>query len=242
MSRPSIPEEVKRELRQEANFGCALCGAPVIEYHHIIPYSESQHHDPDEMIILCPNHHTHAGPNTEALSQARLYELKANPCNTSIVDYEFYFKPEMPYIQIGGMQAKLIENDQMDVLTIDGQPLIGFSYIDNILYLNILLKDEEENVMAAISRNQWIARPQHIWDMEYKPNNFKIQHGSRDIGVEISYTSNSDYLDIKGRFYHNGEWVRFTPKYVRTSAGHNARMEGPQMIDTTDSVITLTTK
>jgi hypothetical protein len=30
-----IPSEIKRQLRQEAGFGCCICGIPIIEYHHI---------------------------------------------------------------------------------------------------------------------------------------------------------------------------------------------------------------
>lgn len=36
--RPAIPESIKRQVRQEAKFGCIFCGSPIIEYHHIEEY------------------------------------------------------------------------------------------------------------------------------------------------------------------------------------------------------------
>lgn len=52
-----IPSDVKRELRQESYFGFAYCGIPVIDYHHIIPYSKKEHNNSEDMIAFCPNHH-----------------------------------------------------------------------------------------------------------------------------------------------------------------------------------------
>ena len=98
--RSHLPAEIKRQLRQEANFGCVVCGAPIIQYHHIIPYSEREHHDPEHMTVLCPNHHSHAGPDSEALTPDMLYEYKSEPHNSDIVDYEFYFESETPIVTI----------------------------------------------------------------------------------------------------------------------------------------------
>ncbi len=37
---PSTPLLIKRQLRQEAGFGCCKCGKPIIQYHYIIPYTQ----------------------------------------------------------------------------------------------------------------------------------------------------------------------------------------------------------
>lgn len=56
--RPPTPADVERKLRQEAGFGCARCGHPYIEYHHIIPYAEEPHFRAEDMIALCGNCHS----------------------------------------------------------------------------------------------------------------------------------------------------------------------------------------
>lgn len=53
----TIPEAVMRQLRQEVGFGCAKCGHPYIEYHHIVPFSEEAHHRPEDMMAVCGNCH-----------------------------------------------------------------------------------------------------------------------------------------------------------------------------------------
>ena len=58
--RPPIPEGIKRMLRQEAYFGCVKCGCPIIEYHHIEPWSVVKKHEVDNLVVLCPNCHREA--------------------------------------------------------------------------------------------------------------------------------------------------------------------------------------
>jgi len=53
--RPPVPADVRRRLRQEAGFGCCVCGFPIYDYQHIVPYSVRAHFDPPDMMILCPN-------------------------------------------------------------------------------------------------------------------------------------------------------------------------------------------
>ncbi|WP_226670330.1 HNH endonuclease [Metabacillus litoralis] len=52
-------------LKEYYNFCCQICGenhfdkynVNIVEAHHIEPFSETQNHDPSNIIILCPNHH-----------------------------------------------------------------------------------------------------------------------------------------------------------------------------------------
>jgi hypothetical protein len=119
-----IPEPVRRELRQEVNFGCAICGCPVLEMHHIIPRSEKEHNDPNHMIALCRNHHALAGPQAEGLTPDQLYEYKQNPYNSNIVDYDFYFESGMPILEFGGGECLLVDNDEMTLLHINGEDIV----------------------------------------------------------------------------------------------------------------------
>ncbi len=42
---------------QICNFSSKEFGASIVEAHHILPFSDSQNNDSDNIIILCPNHH-----------------------------------------------------------------------------------------------------------------------------------------------------------------------------------------
>ena len=75
--RPATPAAVERQLRQEAGFGCAKCGHPYIEYHHIVPWCEEHHFRPSDMLALCGNCH----PAVSNWGRDRQYDLKNNPHN-----------------------------------------------------------------------------------------------------------------------------------------------------------------
>lgn len=72
-----IPLPVRIRLRQESFFGCAECGNPILDYHHIIPWAEKHHNDPAHMVALCPTHHREIGKRQRAYA----YELKKQPYN-----------------------------------------------------------------------------------------------------------------------------------------------------------------
>src|SRR4051812_28142048 len=75
--RADTPAAVERELRQQAGFGCARCGHPYLEYHHIIPYASDQHFRPQDMVALCGNCH----PAVGKLGLDLQYKVKADPHN-----------------------------------------------------------------------------------------------------------------------------------------------------------------
>jgi hypothetical protein len=58
--RPSIPRQLKREILTEAGYRCAIptCKHPTTEIAHIIPWSEVETHEFQNLIALCPNCHT----------------------------------------------------------------------------------------------------------------------------------------------------------------------------------------
>src|SRR5437016_5533012 len=52
------PAEVRRQIRQECNFGCVCCGLAIAQYEHIDPeFHEAKEHDPAKMAYLCGGCH-----------------------------------------------------------------------------------------------------------------------------------------------------------------------------------------
>jgi RecJ-like exonuclease len=57
--RPTIPSAIKDDIKQESNSCCAICGdANNGEIAHIEAVADSLNNSPDNLIYLCPNHHT----------------------------------------------------------------------------------------------------------------------------------------------------------------------------------------
>ena len=70
------PAHVKLQLPQEAGFGCCICGYPFYEYHHIREFTPEPHHDPEDMMVLCPNHHHQATVHALEETDQRRWKLR----------------------------------------------------------------------------------------------------------------------------------------------------------------------
>ena len=57
--RPFLPEVIKDDIRRECHQSCAICGhMDSGEVAHITPVAETLNNGPDNLVYLCPNHHT----------------------------------------------------------------------------------------------------------------------------------------------------------------------------------------
>lgn len=58
-NRPRVPEAIARDVREECHHCCAICGdMNHPELAHIDPVARTLNNSPDNLILLCPNHHT----------------------------------------------------------------------------------------------------------------------------------------------------------------------------------------
>lgn len=58
-TRPTIPAYIQEDVRAECHQQCAICGSMDNgELAHIEPVADSYSNSPDNLILLCPNHHT----------------------------------------------------------------------------------------------------------------------------------------------------------------------------------------
>jgi len=175
------PEPIKRLLRQEASFGCCKCGYPFYEYHHIIPYSEIHAHDPDNMMVLCPNHHHQA--TVGALTSEAQRENKASPFNRQrgyatgplFVD-EPYLAVQLGTNQFVGTGTKL---------AVDGAPLLLLERgEDGGLLVSLDLYDRADRLLATISRNEWKTGDEPgPWDFEYGHRWVRVRNRPRKVNL-----------------------------------------------------------
>lgn len=57
--RPPMRDAIANDVKSESNYGCAICGSNNNgELAHINPVSDGASNSPDNLIFLCPNHHT----------------------------------------------------------------------------------------------------------------------------------------------------------------------------------------
>jgi hypothetical protein len=77
-SRPPIPADIRRRVLVEAGHRCAIptCRYIEVDVHHIVPWTQCQAHEYDNLIAICPNCHRRSDRGEIDRKALRLY--KAN--------------------------------------------------------------------------------------------------------------------------------------------------------------------
>ena len=120
-TRPSMPSDIKRVLRQEAGFGCCICGHPFIQYHHIIPWSEDQHFRPDDMMVLCPNCHHLCTVDAISRTEQRRHKARSKNIIDKMARGRLHVDAEKIIINLGGGKAI----NTPDLIVIRGEPILS---------------------------------------------------------------------------------------------------------------------
>lgn len=195
-----IPEPTKREVRQEAGFGCCVCGFPIIDYHHI----ERESQDPEDIMILCPNHHREATEGA-MLKKEQIY-YKKNPHNIEkgFVDGKLKINQKYPVITMGSNH--LI--GEGDLIIVDGESLLSIYISEGRLELTMRLYDKDNKLVANIEKNEWVSGNSLPWDLESKNQWMRIRRKLRDIELEID--ARKDTIRLRADIWKNGQNIQLT--------------------------------
>jgi hypothetical protein len=148
MAERDIPEPIKRQLRQEAGFGCCVCGHPFIEYHHIVPFVVTNAHGPRDMMVLCPIHHHQC--TVGALSVDDQRQAKAFPFNTArgFADGQLVSSSRIIAVEAGSNQFV----GSGFKFAVDEETLLAIrTDVAGRLLLSMCLYDPDDNLLLLIS-------------------------------------------------------------------------------------------
>jgi len=213
--REDIPDPIKRIIRQEANFGCVICGNPLIEYAHIIPYATTRDNRPENLVALCPTDHTKydlGGP-----SEAEIRKCKSKPFNSGRdVRDRFSITGDLPIIEAG---TNICTNTPV-LLVVDYKNIITLIKEDDELTLNAVFYDQKNALIAYIKNNEWCALSNRAWDIVYQTvaKNLVIRTKPRDIVLRLRIRKG--VVHLSGQLYYNGYKILISPKQL--VAGGNA--------------------
>ena len=234
--RPPILEPTKRIVRQEAFFGCSICGNPLLEYAHIIPYEVSQDNRPDNLVALCPNHHTEYDLDGFSIAQIRQYKL--NPFNKGRdIKKTFNIAGFVPIIEAG---TNICRNTPV-LLSIDGKNIVTLHKEDNQLIFNALFYNRNNDLIAYIRNNEWCAVNKKVWDIVYRTvtRNLTIKTKPRDIVLSLRISSG--IVHFSGRLYYNGFKVVISRNQM-TVGNNSCFMRGCSFIDCVTAIGVETSK
>ncbi|MFZ3147486.1 MAG: HNH endonuclease signature motif containing protein [Methanothrix sp.] len=157
--RESIPDPIKRMVRQEAGFGCCKCGGPIYEYHHIVPRSKN----PEDIMILCPICHQEA--TVGAMLEKEQRSLRANPFNIEKGYVEGMLKVNQKVLVIDLGDVQFIGKGNF--LTVDGQDLFSLTKSPSgRIELSAEIYSRDGKKLAVIDHNEWISGDPFPWDIE----------------------------------------------------------------------------
>jgi hypothetical protein len=203
-----IPEDVKRRLRQEAGFGCCKCGLPVIQYHHIIPREIEDHNRPEDMMVLCPNHHWEVTSGAMLEDEQRRY--KTQPFNITRGYADGLLKVNQSYCAIAVGSCELI-NDAAVVL-VDGESLLSLSVFDERLAISVTLYDENDRLLLLIDKNEWLTGDPAVWDVEAAHQRLTIRMKPRDI--RLSVDASVEPMRLRASLRKAGQQIDFKPRGI----------------------------
>lgn len=184
------PANVLKTLREEVGFGCPIddCGNPYLEWHHFDPkWSESEHHNPEGMIALCPTHHRKADANTYTKDQLKNYKRNKQ----SNISGKFDWMRHNLLAIVGGNYYY----NTMTIFQYHKQKCIWFNRDENGYFLlNIALIGDNEPV---IEDNIWISN-ENVKDLISPASGKKlnIKYTNKDI-LEIEFLEINSVKDLK---------------------------------------------
>lgn len=219
--RQATPAEVERYLRQEAGFGCARCGHPYVEYHHIVPYAEDRHFRIEDMVALCGNCH----PAVAKKGRQYAYDIKGRPFNikNGLVKGALEYNKSDLIFKVGG---NWYENTPF-ILQYRDVPIIGCKLDDGEARVSLNLLDRDGRQLLSVEDNIVGFRINDLWDFEYKHNLAVARLGSRDVVLRMDFRG--DEASIEGQFWLGGAKIQLGREET-TLPGNNifrgGRIEG----------------
>jgi len=205
-----IPEPIKRQLRQEAGFGCGICGNPVYEYHHIVDWAIAKSHNPMHMMVLCPNHH-HAA-SVGALSEQAQRRWKERPLNITngYVEGILFIKEPGVAIRVGSMDLV----GRGFKIAVDGTPLLALDQdSDGRLQLSLDLYDASDSLLLTIKKNEWTAGDPMPWDFEFDYRRFCLRQKRGSITLSVNARQMPALL--QGILYRKGQMIEMNSEMLR---------------------------
>ncbi|MEK7439411.1 MAG: HNH endonuclease [Chloroflexota bacterium] len=209
VARPT-PEPIARQLRQESAFGCCRCGHPIIQYHHIIPYADDHHFRPKDMMALCPNCHDAANNGAITLDEQRRFKSKPYNVKRGYATgfLTIHNKPLQlnmgSNIFIGG--GIIIQADKTSLVTLN---LNERSRIE----LTIKLYDQQNNLILAIDKNEWVSGDPTPWDIDASYQKLKIRKKKGLVALDLNLQQMHVY--IKANLWWKGHLILISPSTLR---------------------------
>lgn len=200
----TIPESIRRLVRQKAGFGCCKCGNPIIEYHHITRSSE----DPQDIMVLCPICHHEATVGAMTEEEQRSYRLHPFNIERGYVEGKLKINQKLPVVVIGTNQFV----GEGDFILVNKESLLSLKVNSARLELSLKLYDPKDQLLAHIENNEWISGDPIPWDIESSFQWFKIRHKLKNIALEMD--ARRFPIEIRADLWRKSQNIQLDPQQI----------------------------
>lgn len=174
----TIPEGVKREVRQRCFFGCIVCGMPIFEYDHVTPFAEVMAHEPDNLVLLCPNHHRDKTAGRLPIDRLEFY--KANPHNSNR-EFSSIYRAEPTKGMLVNVSQNIILNPifmdgYVSLFQVNGIDAVALYRNDGWISLSFTATDDKGNIILKVDKGEMVINT-NCWDFRYEGNNILVHTG-----------------------------------------------------------------
>lgn len=181
----SIPEQVKRDVRQRCGFGCVICGSAIYQYEHFDPvFAEASAHLAEGIVLLCA--FCHERKTKGLMAAATVAAANANPrCKKQ----GFSFGPfdlgagAFPEIVVGTLKGRNVRT----LIRVYGDEILSIRPPDapeSPFLLNAFLCDSSGQEVLKIVDNEWQTHADN-WDVEVVGSRISIRRGLGDIVLTL---------------------------------------------------------
>ena len=206
------PLQIQQQLLKEANYGCIICGCPILEFVDIVnKNSQISAFLPENMVALCPSDHIKY--TDRKISELSLRNAKINPYNK--VHEEDVFTIEQHHelhdliVKVGKCTfvniSRILVVDDFDIISIKKEEYAGKSYI----FLDINFFNKLNDLIAIVLKNNWTAEKSIDWQISYKSKHLIIQNSKQNMIFELMIQDNEIIINGDGLFY-NGRSITIT--------------------------------
>jgi hypothetical protein len=180
----TIPEHVKRAVRQRDGFGCIICGKAIFDYEHFDPeFSDACEHDAGGIVLLCIEHH---GLKTRGLlSRETIASHLRNPhCRKAGFSFGAFDIGSMhPEIVMGGMTC----TDTRCLINLYGDEIFSIAPpVEEGMPFRISaeLRGLDSETILKIVENEWRSESSN-WDVDIQGAVIIIRNALRKIDLVL---------------------------------------------------------
>lgn len=214
-ARRSIPEDLKRQVRQKCGFGCIFCGIPFFQYDHLVEQAQGGEDTVENLNLLCATHHdqkTRGQISREAVRIRSVNPANKNKSRTS--GYALEINNSTAIFDIG---SNIFEHDFDTMhtpfrgLVIGGRDFVSANSEDGWLKFDITITNDWGHPLLSVESGElhaWTG----VWDYNLVGPKITVQEIRSKISIELSI--NEDRITLaRGRFAHGSLVVEVRPNH-----------------------------